>query len=181
MYNACIAGHLGIVKWLYLVGAAKELKDRSLNDGFTLMQVARVRGHFGSAKWLFEVGDAEDIKSSGTSIFKDPLALAASKDRPLITAWLVLQGAANDKSGHADEAILARDIFSETKPRADLHQNLSALLDNHLIFTTLVLPAICNAQTFASAMPSAEVPASARSSMRSKKPRVLWGLRRWPG
>ena len=84
--------------------------------------------------------------------------------------WLVLQGAANDEtSRHVDAVILARDIDNEDA-RAALRQNLAALLDQHLIFTRVVLPATCTVKSA-----SAKAIHSSKYDVRSKKPRTPQG------
>ena len=100
------------------------------------------------AKWLYEIGAAEDIRTKDAHT-NTPLFWSSFKNCHSTVLWLVLEGATN---GNGEEgspvAILTRDIqanWKETR-RAALRQNLSALLDQHLIFTELVLPAVSTAR-----------------------------------
>jgi hypothetical protein len=134
------------------------------------------------AKWLFEVGAAEDIRTK-IKYGCNPLSRASSYTQDYNVLWLVLQGAANDEtSGHVDATILVSDFEdsedwskngSQNDPdsRHAFRRNVTAVLDQQLLFARLVLPAIRTAQAA-----SAEAVPSSRHALHSKKPRAPQGL-----
>ena len=62
MYWACKRGHLDVVKWLFEVGAAKDIRAK-IDLGYTpIMPSLSNHGGPDEAKELFEVGAAKDIQ-----------------------------------------------------------------------------------------------------------------------
>jgi hypothetical protein len=166
MFIACEQGHLDVAKWLFEVGAAEDIRTKD-NVGNTPMLIACREGHHDVATWLFEVGAAEDVRTKDND-GQSPLYDAAAFDiHDSIMTWLVIQGAANDEASyHVDAAILARDTYDGHR-RTTLHQNLTALLDQHSIFIRLVIPA---AHT-ANAAPVDAIP-SACDAIFSEEPHI---------
>jgi hypothetical protein len=162
MFAACQFGHLDVAKWLFGEGAAEDIRTKD-NEGHTPLLKACENGHLRVMKWLYEVGVIEDMYSAGRT-----LLLNASRfcHHPIVT-WLVLQGAANNTTcGHVDAAILVRymDLLAA---QVALRRDLVTLIDQHSIFTRLVLPATRFAQAA-----SAKVNPFLHSAPRSKKPRA---------
>ena len=116
-------------------------------------------------KWLYEAGTGENICNKNSTGWT-PLWYASRNNRKSTVLWLILQGAANDESGHVEAKILVQDT-SRDDFRKSLLNNLTSLLDQHSTFTRLVLPATCTAQDA-----SAETTSSSRCVLRSKKARA---------
>lgn len=132
IYIACSYGHRNMAKWLYASGAIEDTRVKNV-DGYNPMMIACQRGGLQLVKWLFEVGAADDIHTRSNS-GATPLIIAQDCE---ISSWLILQGACNDGNGHIAADILERDARNLT----DISFALSDLIDQHALFSRLVIPA----------------------------------------
>jgi hypothetical protein len=130
-------------------------------DGLPFLK-ACAYGHLDVVKWLYEAGTGEKICNKNSTGWT-PLWYASRNNRKSTVLWLILQGAANDESGHVEAKILVQDT-SRDDFRKSLLNNLTSLLDQHSTFTRLVLPATCTAQAA-----SAKTTSTPRYALRSKK------------
>jgi ankyrin repeat protein len=176
IYLALIGRHLEVAKWLFEIDSST---IRTVCNNETPMHVACECGDLTIAKWLFEVGAADDINAKpnggnapiwhalivgllptvqwlvdvGANI-KDARFFARGVEDIDMTTWLILNGAANDDSGHIDAALLFRSPYTlpngvgltttrnQRVKKCDLFKScLYPILSQHFTFTRVILTA----------------------------------------
>ena len=98
------------------------------------------------AQWLSRVGALEDIRAE---TFDNETCLSAAMEffrkrdhphhHPSMLPWVILNGGANDESGHVDQLC----FVGRPKARKSLVAELQETVQEYMVFTRLILPAIC--------------------------------------
>ena len=86
MYEACLAGELGICKWLAAHGAAADVSVKN-NRGNSPMMAACREGHLHVMQWLAENGARNDL-STRNSTGHDNIAIAVTYGHLHVAQWL---------------------------------------------------------------------------------------------
>ena len=116
------------------------------------------------AKWLYEAGAAEDFHRKSVNDYTS-LRIASFCKRHSTVLWLVSprrRQRRNKRPRRRKHPRAQHNYSSPRNPTSPVCQNLAALLDQHLNFTRLVLPATSAAQS------ADERSASVRYAHRSK-------------
>jgi hypothetical protein len=205
MYEAAIAGELGVCRYLWEHGARDTIRTKT-NHGSTPMVVACAVGHLDVAQWLFEVGAAADIRIKSNHGFT-PMLFACKKGHLAMAQWLFKVGAAGDirtndggtnpmyascYKSHLDVAQwlllqgaangenghVDRTILHEIAPeenRPALRASLLFLVTTHATFVSTMLPATTRFQALP--QPTQEKTRAAKRLAAAARPCVLARLR----
>ena len=95
MFWACSNGNLPLCKWLFEVGASKDISKPTKTNDNTPMFRACSNGHLSVCKWLFEVGASADI-SKTDNLGNTPMYTACFRGHLSVCKWLFEVGAAKD-------------------------------------------------------------------------------------
>jgi hypothetical protein len=127
MFVACYKGHLLVCKWLFEVGAAKDI-SRMVQD-WSPMRAACYKDHLVVCQWLVRIG-ALNQTNDDDEVHEDYFG-----------------------DGHIDQAIVARDILTQHRP-ALLEWALDAIALNHQYRDTVLRGTIIHTNTHQQASPA---------------------------